>query len=307
MPEFPMRAHQSFPAEARSVAQARSFTRRTLEAWGADELVDTASLIVSELVTNAVVHTGTTARLILGLGTDLRIEVEDKHPGRTLPMVTNQPPDTSEHGRGLMITTSLSASWGVEYTATTKRVWSLCARNGSTAGPSAPVDVPLAVRDAGDARDARVAVVEISADGEVTGWNADASALFGWAADEVQGRPYVDLVDPATGGGPPGDAPAGSAPWQGTYALVCRDASAARVFASHVRSGDHGGTIALVVPDELRALLEQPVVSHQVVHSGPAALGLRDEALVRLSVEEYLTLAAERVRNRSRRTRRTCC
>ena len=56
MNSFPVRAQLSFAADARSVAEARRFTRRTLEAWAADELVDSASLIVSELVTNAVVH-----------------------------------------------------------------------------------------------------------------------------------------------------------------------------------------------------------------------------------------------------------
>ena len=98
-----MRAQQFFVAEASSVAEARRFARRTLEEWGEDELVDSASLIVSELVTNAVVHTGTTARLTLrSAGASLRIDVEDQHPGRKLPIVTEPPPDTSEHGRGLV-------------------------------------------------------------------------------------------------------------------------------------------------------------------------------------------------------------
>ncbi len=295
MTRFPLRAHQSFAAEARSVAQARRFTRRTLEEWGAAELEDSASLIVSELVTNAVVHTGTSVRLTLGLqGHDLRIEVEDRHPGRTLPMVPDQPPDTSEHGRGLMITTSLSSAWGVEYTAATKRVWALCGPEGALAGHVATVDVPHF------AQGTRVAAVEISDAGEVTGWNADATTLFGWTADEVIGRPYADLVDPSTGGGPPHDliAPATSGRWQGTYAVVCRNGATETVFASHVRAtGDGKGTIALVVPEQQRALLEHPLSSPHVIHSGPAALGLRDDALVRLSVEEYLTLAAERVRD----------
>ncbi len=295
MNRFPMRAHRSFAAEARSVAQARRFARRTLEAWGADELVDTASLVVSELMTNAVVHAGTAARLALGLqGHELRIEVEDGHPGRALPMVPDQPSDTSEHGRGLVITTSLSSAWGVEYTPTTKRVWAICGSDGTNVGAVATSDVPPS------ALGARVAVVEISAAGEVTAWNLDAETLFGWSAGEVKGRPYVDLIDPVAGGGPPDElaAPVGTVRWQGTYAVVCQNASTEAVFASHVHAGsDHGGTVALLVLEEQRALLEQPVSTSHVMHSGAASLGLRDEALVRLSVEEYLTLAAERVRD----------
>lgn len=294
MTRFPLRAHQSFAAEARSVAQARRFTRRTLEEWAATELVDSASLIVSELVTNAVVHTGTPVRLGLGLqGHDLRIEVEDRHPGRTLPMVPDQPPDTSEHGRGLMITTSLSSAWGVEYTAATKRVWALCGPDAAHAGHVIPVDVPHS------ARGTRVAVVEIAGTGEVTGWNADATTLFGWTAEEVAGRPYADLVDQESGG-PPHDltAPATSGRWQGSYAVLCRDGARQQVFASHTRATGNGSdTIALVVPEEQRALLEHPLSSPHVVQPGAASLGLRNDALVRLSVEEYLTLAAERVRD----------
>ena len=91
MTRFPMRAHRTFAPEAISVSQARAFTRRTLEGWGAGELVDSASLIVSELVTNAVVHTGTPARLALWLqGHDLRVEVEDQHPEQ-IPALHRRP------------------------------------------------------------------------------------------------------------------------------------------------------------------------------------------------------------------------
>jgi serine phosphatase RsbU (regulator of sigma subunit)/anti-sigma regulatory factor (Ser/Thr protein kinase) len=291
-----MRAHRSFDPDARSVAEARRFARRTLEGWGADELVDTVSLVVSELMTNAVVHAGTTVRLALGLqGHDVRIEVEDGNPGRTLPVVPARPSDAAEHGRGLVITTSLASAWGVEYTASTKRVWALCgSESPSAAVPPVDGGVPHS------ARGARVAVVEISAAGDVTGWSIDAETMFGWSASEVTGRPYADLIDPVDGGGPPDEpaAPPGAGRWQGTYGVVCLDASTEAVFASHVPTGnDEGGTIALLVLEEQRALLEQPASSTHVVHSGAASLGLRDEALVRLSVEEYLTLAAERVRD----------
>src|SRR6476659_6715812 len=110
---------------------------------------------------------------------------------------------------------------------------------------------------------------------------------------------YVDLVDPARGGRPPDDlgVPAGPGWWQGTYAVVCSDGERAPVFASHRRAVDPEGTIALLVAEEQRTLLEPPVPATHVVSSGSASLGLRDEALVRLSANEYLALAAERARD----------
>jgi serine phosphatase RsbU (regulator of sigma subunit)/PAS domain-containing protein len=289
-----MRAHQTFAPEAISVPQARAFTRRTLEAWGADHLVDSAALIVSELMTNAVVHTGTSARLALWLqGHDLRVEVEDRHPSRFLPFAAGQASATAEHGRGLQITTSLSSTWGVEYTPTAKRVWALFSSDGAPPVHEAP---PGVHRSDGTAH---VAVVEVAAGGTVTTWNADATAILGWTAEEVVGRPYVDLLDPTGGGSPPEDlgAPADSGWWQGTYSVLCSDGAGAPVFATHRRAVDPDGTIVLLVTEEQRALLERPAPSVPGVGGDSASPGLRDEALVRLGAEEYLALAAERARD----------
>ena len=294
MTSFPVRAQHFFAAEASSVAEARRFARRTLEEWGEDELVDGASLIVSELVTNAVVHTGTTTRLTLGLhGSQLRIDVEDQHPGRKLPIVTDRPSDSSEHGRGLVITTSLASAWGVEYTRSTKRVWVIYEQEATSAAHDGVGRVPA------PAHGTHVAVIAISDDGVVTGWNDDATALFGWQADEATGRRYADLIDEAAGGGPPEDlaSPDGAGGWQGTYAVACRSGASEAVFASHTRAADDKGTVALVVAEAQRALLEHPAASPRPVSPGPATFGLRADALVRLGMEEYLTLAAEQVRD----------
>ena len=306
MTSFPVRAQQFFVADAKSVAEARRFTRRILEEWEADELVDGASLIVSELVTNAVVHTGTTTRLTLGLHAGrLRIDVEDQHPGRKLPIVTDRPSDSSEHGRGLVITTSLSTAWGVEYTRTTKRVWVLYEQEGTSAESRRSDDRAggRTREGTGPARestqDTHVAVVSISGNGVVAGWNDDATALFGWAAEEVTGRRYGDLLEQADGSGPPGDltTPSSVGGWQGTYAMACRGGVTEAVFASHTRAADGDGTVALVVPEAQRALIEHPAPPPRATPAGPASLGLRADALVRLGLEDYLTLAAEQVRD----------
>src|SRR6478609_6723218 len=172
MHSAPLRVHRTFAAEASSVADARRFAREQLQQWGASEALDSVSLVVSELVTNAVVHTGTPARVALQLqGADLRVEVEDHHPGRAVPMVPERPLDRSEHGRGLLITASLSSAWGVEYSPTTKRVWATCPlpRGGDGNLPHPAAADPVAT--------ARVGVVETGPDGRVTHWNEDACAM----------------------------------------------------------------------------------------------------------------------------------
>ena len=75
--------HRTYAADERSVAKARWFVRETLDEWGARDIADSAVLAVSELVTNAVIHAGTPARLNLRLDPNsLRVEVQDLHPHR---------------------------------------------------------------------------------------------------------------------------------------------------------------------------------------------------------------------------------
>jgi PAS domain S-box-containing protein len=290
-----MRAETVFPADAQSVSDARRLTREKLQEWGAGDLLDSASLIVSELVTNAVVHAGTPTRLVLRLqGRDLRLEVEDQHPARAIPLVPAETSEQAEQGRGLLITRSLSSAWGVEYTATTKRVWARCERVSAGAAGSSRPGTALAGVDG-----VRVAVVEVDGGGDVTRWNDDAKALFGWASEEVVGRPLADLADPTDREPGPGDpwGPRTSRQWQGITAVACRDGSTVTAFGSHVRAGDEGRTVVLLVAAAHRALLEHPLPVPTVVQAGPAPLGLRDDSLVRLGVEEYLTLAVERARD----------
>jgi len=295
MPPAPLRVHRTFAAEARSVVEARRFAREQLEQWGATGVLDSVSLVVSELVTNAVVHTGTPARLALQLqGADLRVEVEDHHPGRAVPMVPERPLDRSEHGRGLLITASLSSAWGVEYSPTSKRVWATCPVPGGGAGslPHPAAADPVAT--------ARVGVVETGPDGRVTHWNEDACAMSGWPPEEVAGRPVSDLLDPEPGQGLPADVadPTFPARWQGTCLLACRDGSTAEVFATSVRR-TAGGQVVLLVPTGQRDLVAPTTgaPARPAPPPSPVLPGLRPDALVRLGSQELLALAVEHVRD----------
>lgn len=121
-----LQTSHTFAPAAASVPDARRFTRAALEEWGLDDVLDDAVLVVSELVTNAITHAGTITTLeVRAEGGGVRLDVEDRHPSRLLPMRSTPSADTDEHGRGLLVTSTLATAWGVEYRPDSKRVWAL--------------------------------------------------------------------------------------------------------------------------------------------------------------------------------------
>jgi serine phosphatase RsbU (regulator of sigma subunit)/anti-sigma regulatory factor (Ser/Thr protein kinase) len=295
MPSTARESIRGFPSDERSVPEARWFVRRELEAWGAADLADRAILVTSELVTNAVLHAGTTVDVRLHLDDSrLRLEVQDWHPSRTLAPTVTRALDDAEHGRGLMITGAVSSSWGVAYTDTAKRVWVEFDR-APLPGP-APAEVAgltevAEVAGVDGARGVLVAVVELSASGLVRGWNDDAARLLGWTATDVVGESWRELVD-GTGAGP--DRPSEAEHWQGELGLRTKGGGVLPVYAAqHVVLG-RDGSVLLLVPAEQRGLLQRAAAPASAA-SDP--VGLRDEALTQLGLDDYLDLAVERCRD----------
>ncbi|MEV3932476.1 MULTISPECIES: ATP-binding protein [unclassified Streptomyces] len=103
----------ALPAHPESVAGARRLTRARLADWGvAGDAHESAVLIVSELVTNAVVHTAST-RVVSELACDggrLRISVQDQGHQPGGPRLSHDA--QGEHGRGLLLVDAMSAAWG---------------------------------------------------------------------------------------------------------------------------------------------------------------------------------------------------
>ncbi|MFE9450993.1 SpoIIE family protein phosphatase [Streptomyces sp. NPDC006739] len=102
---------------------ARRFSRRTLRGWHVPaDALDTALLVVSELVTNALVHTGGPVRLDLTLlDHRLRVAVADASPRTPV-----QPPDIgweATGGRGILLVEAVSAAWGTVPAGGGKQVW----------------------------------------------------------------------------------------------------------------------------------------------------------------------------------------
>ncbi|MFJ4876108.1 SpoIIE family protein phosphatase [Streptomyces sp. NPDC088745] len=261
------RAAATFDPVGRSVATARAFVRDTLQGWGHSELVDDAVVLTSELVTNAVVHAGTQAD-VLCLRTEegIRVEVGDRYPEREVPLQGagfNLGGPDREGGRGLLLCAALASKWGVEYTPTQKHVWfqlDLPQRPVGTrvAGPVLP-DRLLPVADGR----IRVAVVQIDRGGSIASWNEDAQDLFGYAAEQVTGKPLTDLTAwPQTPGIGTGIAEAlQMSRWEGSYGIRGADGRVIPVYASHLRVRDNEGepsTICLLVREVERAVLQTP-------------------------------------------------
>lgn len=113
-----------------SVGMVRGYAGAALRKWGLDHLIDNATLVVSELVTNACAPKAARGQEItfrlsyLPTGLVL-IEVTDPSPGR--PEV-KKASKTDIHGRGLLIVQALSAEFGYrDETGGGKTVWAILA------------------------------------------------------------------------------------------------------------------------------------------------------------------------------------
>ena len=98
------------PAAPDSTSRARTAVRRTLTDWDLGHLVDTATLLVSELTTNVVLH----AR------TDFEVRVERRGDAVRVTVLDRSPRDAVRRryglqagtGRGLGLVDTLAADWG---------------------------------------------------------------------------------------------------------------------------------------------------------------------------------------------------
>ncbi|MCQ0023208.1 ATP-binding protein [Streptomyces somaliensis DSM 40738] len=114
------------PAE---VGRARRWARSRLAGSGIDDdesLADTLVLLISELVTNAIVHTGHPAvlRLLFGPGGAgagiVRVEVADDSAS---PPQQRRADGADTHGRGLELIDGLADRWGWQPEGRGKRIW----------------------------------------------------------------------------------------------------------------------------------------------------------------------------------------
>ncbi len=112
---------QGLPAHPSSVGRARRLVRQHLQGTALEPLADTAELVVSEVVTNAIVHTGDGIEVATSLDdTGLRVEVADS--STHLPVVASYDAMAST-GWGLHLVAELTDQWGVETRPDGKVFW----------------------------------------------------------------------------------------------------------------------------------------------------------------------------------------
>ena len=111
------------PYIALSPRDARQFVRRTLDELGRSDLCDDAELLVSEVVTNAVLHGGGTYAPVSVLRTDDGIRVEVTDPGGEFVPHPELLDVTTPGGLGLGIVDRVAARWGIVPITPGKVVW----------------------------------------------------------------------------------------------------------------------------------------------------------------------------------------
>lgn len=114
-------ARSRLAAEVQSAGSARRFVETTLEEWDCADSLEIVKLLVSELVTNAVLHAGSDAEVVVQLTpTVLHVEVIDDSP--VMP-VLREPGSSDTSGRGLALVDNFASAWGTRPLIHGKSVW----------------------------------------------------------------------------------------------------------------------------------------------------------------------------------------
>ncbi|MFJ2399487.1 SpoIIE family protein phosphatase [Streptomyces sp. NPDC087843] len=101
--------------DLRGANKARRFVRDHLDSWGLDGMSDALELVVSEIVTNALIHAGSDVDVRLRAFEDhVRLEVRDSDSNPPLPSplaLAEEENAEAEHGRGMLIVEALAEEW----------------------------------------------------------------------------------------------------------------------------------------------------------------------------------------------------
>ncbi len=109
------------PPEPESATRARRLAREQLESLCRPDALETVALLVTELVTNAILHARTPLHL--------EIEANEDHVRLCVQDSSDRQPERRTYasdavtGRGLALVEHLASSWGVDVTPSGKVVW----------------------------------------------------------------------------------------------------------------------------------------------------------------------------------------
>ncbi|MEU9287581.1 ATP-binding SpoIIE family protein phosphatase [Streptomyces sp. NPDC048275] len=206
-------ARAALPGTPLAPGAARRLVREALADWAelalpgaeivGERLAEDAVVIVSELVTNAVVHAGTDVELLcrLDITADgavgaVVVEVSDHHPSRAVrEEAVERQYGTPEYGRGLRLVSALSDAWGITYRTGVKTVWARLPVHGGLA-----VDEELGVVAGGSAVGEGLGVAGgLVVDAGAAGERAVEEGAAGERAADEGAEAYVDELALTTG------------------------------------------------------------------------------------------------------------
>jgi anti-sigma regulatory factor (Ser/Thr protein kinase) len=110
--------------DLQGVARARRFLDHCLDEWDLGPLSDSAELLASEVVTNALIHGDSDVDVCLRRYPDrFRMEVRDSDSHPAMLVTLDRAADQAEGGRGMVIVSALASSWGNSPSGRGKTVW----------------------------------------------------------------------------------------------------------------------------------------------------------------------------------------
>ena len=108
-------------SEPDAVPRARRFAGRATADAGRSQVASDVELVVTELVTNALLHAGLPVTVrISAIDDGVRVEVEDPSRHAPIPAISSTEAMT---GRGLALVAAVAQTWGVDPGGTGKTVW----------------------------------------------------------------------------------------------------------------------------------------------------------------------------------------
>jgi serine phosphatase RsbU (regulator of sigma subunit)/anti-sigma regulatory factor (Ser/Thr protein kinase) len=117
-------ASHDLPADASAARLARRFVASVLREWSIDDdVAETAQLCVSELVTNAIIHSGTTSTVTVRSDGDyILVMVQDRGSRGPVHRPADLDPEAIS-GRGLSLVDALASAWSSEHSTDGTTVW----------------------------------------------------------------------------------------------------------------------------------------------------------------------------------------
>lgn len=112
----------SLAPDTTAAGAARRWLRRQLGHWELDDMIDDLQLVLSELVTNAVLHARSAVDVVLSVGEGtIELAVADTDARVPTPLLAERM--SEEGGRGLALVNAISDEWGVTHRGAGKQIW----------------------------------------------------------------------------------------------------------------------------------------------------------------------------------------